>query len=221
MPDRSRLRELAAESNEKGDPTGWFDRFYREAEEGKAQIPWADGIANPRLVDFLRRHPQDTAGKSALVVGCGLGDDSEFLAGESFATTAFDISPTAIVAAVRRFPHSRVTYVTADLFHPPAIWKQDFDFVFEANTLQALPKSIRATAMERIAEFVAPGGALLVIARGRDETEPEGQIPWPLTRAELNKFQRIGLAEKFFEEHSAREETTSVRRFCTFYTRPL
>jgi hypothetical protein len=35
-PDRRRLRQLAAEYLAEGDPTGWFERLYEEAEEGKA-----------------------------------------------------------------------------------------------------------------------------------------------------------------------------------------
>jgi SAM-dependent methyltransferase len=222
MPDRSRVRELFAEFNRKGDPTGWFDHLYREAAEGKAQIPWDDGVPNPHLLDFLRKHPRQAegAGKSALVIACGLGNDAEFLADAGFTTTAFDISPAAIVAALRRFPDTRVTYVSANLLDPPAQWKQQFDFVLEINTLQALPASIRKGAIEKIAAFVAPAGTLLVIARARDESEPEGEIPWPLTRTELDHFKRLGLLEQTFEDLRDSEDASAVRRFRISYTRP-
>lgn len=219
MPDRSRVRELSAEHIRNGDPTGWFDRLYREASEGKTNIPWDDRAPNPHLVGFLKRHPQQTEGKRALVVACGLGDDAQFLQDSGFSTTAFDISPTAIVAAVRRFPHSRVTFVTADLFHPPAIWSRDFHFVFEANTLQALPADIRPAAIQKIAEFVAPGGTLLVIARARDESDPPGEIPWPLTHTELDHFKSVGLIEQTFEDLEDSEDSSAVRRFRISYAR--
>ena len=39
--------------------------------------------------------------------------------------------------------------------------------VFEAYTLQVLPPELRASAVAAIAECLAPGGKLLVVARGR------------------------------------------------------
>ena len=46
--------------------------------------------------------------------------------------------------------------------------------------------------MGGIAEFLHPGGMLLVIARGRDAADDEGQMPWPLTREELENFSARG-----------------------------
>ncbi|HTR45765.1 MAG TPA: SAM-dependent methyltransferase, partial [Verrucomicrobiae bacterium] len=71
-----------------------------------------------------------------------------------------------------------------------------------------------------ISEFVAPGGKLLVIARGREEGEPEGQgPPWPLTREEMDGFRRAGLEEESFEDY-ADPEPPWVRRFRVLYRRP-
>ncbi len=76
MPNRGRARELAAQFNQQGDPTGWFDVLYREAEEGVSELPWADRGVNPHLIGFWATKPQSTAGKRALVIGTGLGDDA-------------------------------------------------------------------------------------------------------------------------------------------------
>jgi len=218
MRDRKRARELASEYIEKGDPTGWFEVLYREAEEGKSIVPWADRGANPGLVEYWNANPQTTDGKNALVIACGLGDDAEQLAAWGFATTAFDISETAIRKARTRFPQSEVNYRVADLFRPPEEWERKFDFVFEANTVQALPAQIRAQAMQKIASFVGSGGRLLVIVRGREAEEPEGELPWPLTRAELEEFVRSGLAEQSFENYFDTEEPPS-RRYRVLYIR--
>ena len=56
---------------------------------------------------------------AALVVGCGLGDDAEFIAGLGFSVVAFDISASAIAAAQQRFPQSTVRYRVADLMAAP------------------------------------------------------------------------------------------------------
>jgi SAM-dependent methyltransferase len=219
MKDRTRARELAAEYARKGDPTGWFDVLYKEAEEGKSVVPWADRGANPGLIAFWSAKPEKTDGKKALVIACGLGDDAEQLAAWGFETTAFDISDTAIQMARRRFPQSAVNYRVADLFQPPAEWEQMFDFVFEANTAQALPAEIRAAAIQRIVGFVRPGGKVLAIVRARESDEPQGELPWPLTRAEMNEFVRAGLAEETFEDYFDNEEPPA-RRFRGLYTRP-
>jgi|HubBroStandDraft_1064217.scaffolds.fasta_scaffold86590_2 SAM-dependent methyltransferase len=216
--DRRRARELAAEYAGKGDPTGWFEVLYQEAEAGKSIVPWADRGANSSLIEFWSRDPQPTDGKQALVIACGLGDDAEQLAAWGFETTAFDISETAIRTARKRFPKSEVSYCVADLFEPPAEWEGMFDFVFEANTVQALPRGIRAKAIERIAGFVKPGGKLLAIVRGRELHEPEGELPWPLTRAELGEFVRAGLTERTFEEYFDTEEPPA-RRYRVLYAR--
>jgi ubiquinone/menaquinone biosynthesis C-methylase UbiE len=216
--DRRRARELAAEYAGKGDPTGWFEVLYQEAEEGKSIVPWADRGANSSLIEFWSRDPQPTNGKQALAIACGLGDDAEQLAAWGFETTAFDISETAIRTARKRFPKSEVSYCVADLFEPPAEWEGMFDFVFEANTVQALPRGIRAKAIERIARFVKPGGKLLAIVRGRELHEPEGELPWPLTRAELGEFVRAGLTERTFEEYFDTEEPPA-RRYRVLYAR--
>jgi SAM-dependent methyltransferase len=216
---RARARELAAEFIRKGDPIGWFEVLYQEAEEGKSEVPWADQRPAPHLIDFWKAHPLETKGKSALVIASGLGDDAEQLAEWGYKTTAFDISKTAINAAKRRFPKTSVEYAVADLFTPPSSWFHNFDFVFESNTLQALPAELRPPAIEKIAQFVKPGALLLVVARGRERTDPEGQLPWPLTREELGEFVRAGLREESFEDF-ANPEPPWVRRFRALYNRP-
>jgi len=220
MPDPTRTRELAAEFIRKGDPLGWFEKLYQEAARGDAAIPWADLEPNPRLIEFWKAHPLETAGKRALVIGSGFGDDAEQLAAWGFKTTGFDISKTAIEAAKKRFPKTQVEYLVADMFNPPANWLRSFDFVLEIYTVQSLPAELRAKAIEAISRFVAPGGLLLVIARGREEGEPEREgPPWPVTRAEMDGFVRAGLTEESFEDY-AEPEPPWVRRFRALYKRP-
>jgi len=220
MPDRARVRQLAQEYIEKGDPLGWFEALYQEADAGKAVIPWADREPNPRLVEFWKEHRWEAAGRRALVIGSGLGDDSEQLAAWGFQTTAFDISKTAIENAKKRYPHTQVDYVVRDLFHPPSAWVGSFGFVLEVYTLQSFPAKLREKAIAAMARFVAPGGRLLAIARGRSTGEPDPiGPPWPLGRDELDGFRHAGLEEESFEDF-ADLEPPWVRRFRVLYRRP-
>jgi SAM-dependent methyltransferase len=188
---RRRARELAAQAAGAGDETGWFERLYAEAETGRAVVPWADGDPNPHLAEWAAAADERRAGagKRALVVGCGLGYDAEFLAELGYAVTAFDIAPTAIERAIRENPGTWVSYLTADLLALPADWAGAFDLVVEAYTVQPLYGPVRGRALASLSGLVAPGGTLLVIARATNDAEPErdpGMMPWPLTRQELD-----------------------------------
>jgi SAM-dependent methyltransferase len=185
---RRRARQLAAAAASAGDETGWFETLYAEAETGRGDVPWADRGPNPHLVEWAEREQRAGAGKKALVVGCGLGYDAEYLAGRGYAVTAFDIAPTAVGRAVRENPATRVAYLTADLTDLPPGWAGAFDLVAEAYTVQPLYGPVRERALAALAGPVAAGGTLLVIARATNEAEPErdpATMPWPLTPREL------------------------------------
>lgn len=195
-----RSRELATEALAAGDPTGWFERLYAEAEDGTAVVPWDRGGPQRFLVAWAEEHGLAGPGR-AMVVGSGLGDDAEFIAGFGYDTVAFDVSASAVAAARRRFPDSSVRYLAADLFDPPAEWHHAFDLVVESLTVQALPNSLRSGAIAQVGRLVAAGGRLLVIAAGRAAAdEPQEGPPWPLTRAEIDSFAADGLEPVRIEE---------------------
>src|SRR3954470_3141122 len=143
---RAAARELARTHIQRGDPLGWFDVLYRGAGGQASAIPWADLRPNPNLSDWLS-HAAPSPGR-ALVIGCGLGDDAELLASLGWSVVAFDISAEAIRWARRRFPQSRVDYRAFDLFEAPSEWRRGFDLVVEAYTLQVLPPTLRAQAIQ-------------------------------------------------------------------------
>ncbi len=212
---RKTARIIADKHLGTGDPLGWFDELYWRAQDNVSIIPWADLKPNPNLVDWLDQRGSTPSGE-AIKIGSGLGDDAEELSRRGFKTIAFDISETAIAWSRKRFPHSLVTYLSADLFSAPIEWKSRFGFVIESYTLQVLPPDLRANAIQCIASFVSPGGTLLVIARGREPSDPAGDMPWPVTRAELTLFQDQGLSEVTFEDFLDGEKPP-VRRFRVTY----
>ena len=194
MSSEEQAGRLAAESLAAGDPTGWFERLYAAAEDGEAVVPWARRAPRPMLVEWAQARGLDGEGRRALVVGSGLGDDAEYVAGLGFDTVAFDVAASAVRAAQRRFPDSKVRYVAADLLDPPVAWREAFDLVVESLTVQSLPDPPRRAAIARVADLVAPGGTLLVIASGREAAHgPVQGPPWPLTRAEIDAFATGGL----------------------------
>jgi len=210
MADRSRARALAEMAVARGEPVAWFETLYREAAAGRAVVPWADLVPNPHLVEWLDAHPPYEG--RALDIGAGFGDNAEELARRGFSVVAFDVSATAVAQARARFPRSAVTYAVADLLAPPQEWERAFDLVVETYTLQVLPPTARAAAIESFRRLVAPGGALLLIARGREPDDPEGSMPWPLTCAEVEGIATNDLALVTFEDFLD-TENPPVRRF--------
>ena len=218
QPDRVTARRLAQESLAKGDPTGWFETLYDAAQHNASLIPWADMRVNPNLASWLSTHSLAGQDKRALVIGCGLGDDAEEFAALGFEVTAFDVSARAIEWCQQRFPMSRVDYCVANLLNPPAAWRKSFDFVVEIYTLQVLPVELRPAAAAHMAGFVAVGGTLLVVARGREPAEDSGAMPWPLVKGEFETFTRCGLETIAFDDYFDCEDPP-VRRFRVEYRR--
>lgn len=187
--DRLASRSLAA-----GDATGWFDRLYTAGAAGEVEMPWDRREPHGLLVRWAGERGLTGAGRRAIVVGCGLGADAEYVAGLGFDTVAFDVADTAVQLARRRFPGSAVRYVTADLLDPPAEWSRAFDLVVEIITVQALPRAARRDAIVNVGRLVGPGGTLIVIAAVQDEhAAPASTPPWPLTRDEIGSFAADGL----------------------------
>jgi len=170
--------------------TAWFERLYASAEAGEASVPWFRGGPNPFLAQWVDEHAGVGAGRRALVIGTALGDDAELLSDRGYAVTAFDVSPTAIEGARRRFPSSPVDYRVADLLALPEDMRGAFDLVAECITVQALPLTLRDRAIDAIASTVAPGGTLVVVSGIHEGDGPRDGPPWPLTREELDRFER-------------------------------
>ena len=169
-----------------GDPTRWFDELYSSGERGEHSMPWDRDAPNGLIAEW--GEAREGAGAQALVIGCGLGRDSEYLATRGYAVTAIDVAPTAIRTAQQRYPDSTVHYRVADLLDPPADLRGAFDLVVESYTVQALPPSVRAEATKAVTAMVAPGGTLLVIAMVLADGEPLSGPPWKMTRAEIDAF---------------------------------
>lgn len=223
MARRERARQRIAErlglGAEPDERRTWFEQVYEQAGRDAAAVPWADLAPRQALADWLAaRDPGAASGKRAIDVACGLGDNAEALSDAGYDVTAFDLSETAVAWAGERFPESSVTYRTADLFDLPAEWSRAFDLVHECYTVQALTGEMRTGAIARIADLVAPGGELLIIARGRDEGEEVEGPPWPLSPGEVSLFADHGLTQTVFEDLIVQRDRP-IRHFRVLFTR--
>ncbi|GAA0798026.1 class I SAM-dependent methyltransferase [Spirilliplanes yamanashiensis] len=193
-------------------PAAWFERLYRQAAAGEAEIPWDRGGPNPYVAGWFAREGVEGRGRRALVVGCGLGDDAEHVAGLGFEVTAFDVAETAVRTARARHPGSAVRYRTADLTDPPAQWAGAWDLVVESLTVQSVPRSLRPLVTRHIAGFVAPGGTLLLLAGVLpDGVDEEDGPPWRLRRDEVDAFAAAGLTAADVERFTGDDGRTRWR----------
>jgi SAM-dependent methyltransferase len=202
---------------EPGHPA-WFEEIYRSASGDPSRIPWADAAANPHLVHWLNAHAPSRLrpGARVVVVGCGLGDDVAALIERGYDAVGFDVSPTSIDWARRRFPEHARSFFAADLMQPPPRLRRRFDLVAEVYTLQALHPSQRQSAAASVAAMACPRGAVLAIARARADgspLSPEGPPPWAFTAAELaGVFERAGMCVDGEIERFEDDQTPPVPR---------
>ena len=181
-------KKMVKSYQEKDDPTGWFDSIYSDAQGDYKAVFWADLEASPYLIHWLKKHPDNSKNKKAIVIGCGVGDDAQALSEFGYKVIAFDISPNAIKLCKDRYPDTKVKYVVADLFDYSKQWIENFDLVYECNTIQVLPGKYRIQARKAISKLITKDGYALVSCRSRKKGKQENDIPLPLDLEEINKF---------------------------------
>ncbi len=176
-------------------PTDWFETLYSHSNQEGEGVPWANMAPHPVFKDWIDKNPQTGNGKKALVVGCGLGDDAIELEASGFQVTAFDVSKSAIELCKKRFPDSTIEFVQADLIKEIPSWKNQFDFVLEIFTIQALPPKYEDIVIKNISDFVANDGRLVVVTETQDaQRDFEYGPPWLLNRSYINSFENQNLS---------------------------
>ena len=212
LPDefRERLLKLSEAAETDGEPLRWFEELYAGANRNSNEIPWARMEPHPKMVEWIASQP-DVQGK-ALVIGCGLGDDAEWLSVAGFEVTAFDISESSIQWCKERFPSTDVDYIVSDLLNPPEAWFNAFDLVVEIHILQAIPEEVRDPAAAQIPGLLNSDGSLLCIGRlAGFQTPNETPPPWPLSRTWLES--RFSSLNPTSFQHFTYEESPSIDRY--------
>lgn len=150
-----------------GDPmTHSFKKDYWERHWDQAHTA-ADGTDESGPNPHLIRETNDLEPGTALDAGCGTGAEAIWLATRGWEVTGADISATALARAADRAAQAsvseRVTWVEADL----TTWAPDgpFDLVVTSYAHPAMPQ---LAFYERISQWVAPGGTLLIVGHLAD-----------------------------------------------------
>lgn len=193
---RQRMLEFFNRSMDSNQPLAWFEDVYSKSNGDRDLVPWDWREPHPFLVEWANENNQSG---TALVVGCGLGEDAAFLSRRGWSVTAFDVSETAVSWASKMHPEHNINWLVADLLNPPDSWKDKFDLVLEVHILQAIPEEIRAKAVPILPSLVCPGGQLVCIGRISDENDSAGP-PWPLSEEFIHQ---IGYGLENLEIHKS------------------
>ena len=213
---RARLLKLSEAAEADGEPLRWFEELYAGAGRDPEEIPWAKMEANSKMVEWIAERSEITG--RALVVGCGLGDDAEWLSAAGFDVTAFDLSQSSIDWCRERFPQSSVNYCVGDLIEPTDEWLEAYDLVVEIHILQAIPDSMRDSAASNLPKLLNNDGHLLCIGRLLTERIPdEPSPPWPLTRVWLNS--RFLTLKQLSFLNFVNEDTPTIDRYVAAWNR--
>ncbi|NKQ54459.1 class I SAM-dependent methyltransferase [Amycolatopsis sp. K13G38] len=128
-----------------------FGKTYWEQHWDQAAVH--DVAANP----YLARETGHLRPGTALDAGCGRGAEARWLAAHGWRVTAVDISAAALAKAAGRTAE-QITWIEADLTE----WTptERFDLVTTSYAHPAMPQ---LAFYRRIADWVAPGGTLLIV----------------------------------------------------------
>jgi 2-polyprenyl-3-methyl-5-hydroxy-6-metoxy-1,4-benzoquinol methylase len=155
-----------------GDPTleelrqALTAEFWDAKYEASTRV-WS-GRPNQRLVEQV----SDLVPGRALDVGCGEGADAIWLAEHGWEATAVDVSTVALdrtaVHAIDRGVDDRLEIGMYDVMaDQPHLEEQAYDLV--AVQFLHVPRPDLEPMLHRVAEAVAPGGQLLVVAHHPDD----------------------------------------------------
>jgi len=210
-------KQMVRDYQKNDDPTGWCNSIYVDAQGDYKGVFWADLEASPYLLQWCEQNPVEKNKKKAIVIGCGVGDDAQALDELGYKVTAFDISEEAISLCKNRYPDTKVDYLVADLFDYPRQWLENFDLIYECNTIQILPGKYRIQARKAISSLAATNAHILVSCRARNKGEKENEIPLPLDREEIDEFINTDkLSQVSFEAYDDTQEPPVPHFFAVY-----
>jgi len=146
-----------------------WDSRYR----GRDRAPWDTGQPNRWLVEMIEAGTIQPG--RCVVLGCGSGTNSIYLATRGFDVTALDIAPTALAKAQEKADRAgvKVRWLLADVLAPPEL--EPFDFLFDSGCYHGVRRG-NAAGYVKTANSLAKAGALMLILAG-NANEPRHYGP--------------------------------------------
>jgi SAM-dependent methyltransferase len=211
MPENFSMESLGVPVGGVSDPAFWNSRYL------KRDTPWDKGRAHPALEAwFLNERP--TSG-SALVPGCGSGEDARFAARFLEKVVGLDFAENAVELA-RNHPANppNLVFHQGDFFRPSLVHRESFDYILEHTCFCAIAPERRITYIKTASSYLRPRGFLIGIFFLEPENDGEGP-PFGISKEDLRQtveteftIEHERIPEQTFAEREGRELLVILRK---------